>query len=795
MNNFKHFKKLVAVIAAVAAIAAVFSITALAEEIWLLDIDPRYDIDEKFISNSTDTRKHKNPAIMGADKGDIYYLNYSNAQNYYPANELPYFCLAENISIKTADFDKIVLEFDSIWYSSDTDISAKNAAKVYVSTDGGKTYSSEGATFTAEKTDNFTTNIAGGSKTFVYSFTSTDLKAIAGGKDITNIKLVPYGEAADGAFRLVALRIKGYNSDPEPTAPILDQYIYKTNEPVEKSADGKLNGYVIYNTNFENLGGWFSNSAAYTVYTGYINKQRDNLISYGCFPYGVNKVLGATYKYKYTVGASYEVTDLKPNPLEVFSPNMSLDLAPYSSVTVNLTAWIMNYRDPAFNFKAFYSTDNGLSWNNKSYTIDIKETSDIFYTPTYTNNGKIYNISFDLKEIPTSKPITNIVLMPFSDKYNAPNNEAFRMMDFKITGWTDQEIAEPYTVTDYQRGYDTMVIQKMIDDAKAAGKTEVTIPSVNPRDGSNTWLIAKPIVLPSDMTVYVKDCLMQIVKYAYCAVFTVENDYAHGITVDDELKNVNIIGIGDATLRHAHDDKLNKFSMSGRRLPRVNIKQNFVYFRNVNGFRVENLTCIEAAFWNLNFLYCRNGVVNNIYYINNNTVINQDGIDLRTGCNNITISNLYGTTGDDSVAFTALGASTEKRLFVIGKDYDIHDITVKNICTRIVSGCFNLRLLNHDGNKVYNIDVDGIYDTSVDFGKPLAGATVVLGSMSYSSTSEAQKGDLYNVTLKNIVSGVSPAVLVTHPSVYPEHWTAENVTMLKKGATMFFGYNVKNVKS
>ena len=56
----------------------------------------------------------------------------------------------------------------------------------------------------------------------------------------------------------------------------------------------------------------------------------------------------------------------------------------------------------------------------------------------------------------------------------------------------------------------------------------------------------------------------------------------------------------------------------------------------------------------MTFIYCRYGTITDIKFDCSNDAPNQDGIDLRLGCNNIEISDISGAAGDDAVALTAL---------------------------------------------------------------------------------------------------------------------------------------------
>ena len=140
------------------------------------------------------------------------------------------------------------------------------------------------------------------------------------------------------------------------------------------------------------------------------------------------------------------------------------------------------------------------------------------------------------------------------------------------------------------------------------------------------------------------------------------------------------------------------------------------------------------------------------YYIRN-----ADGVDLRIGCNNITIENISGFTQDDTVALTAL-TGFEKNVFVEEKPTDICRVFIKNIVSNSAN-CANIRLTCGDGNKIHDIFIDGMIDTSV--GKPYrASAAIRIDNHRYGKTKKAAHGDMCNVSINNISTRAKAAVEV-----------------------------------
>ena len=81
----------------------------------------------------------------------------------------------------------------------------------------------------------------------------------------------------------------------------------------------------------------------------------------------------------------------------------------------------------------------------------------------------------------------------------------------------------------------------------------------------------------------------------------------------------------------------------------------------VERFSIENIRIKDSHCWAISLERCAFGRVRDIDFASTGskvidgdteTILNQDGLDLRQGCHDITIENITGYTGDDLVAFT-----------------------------------------------------------------------------------------------------------------------------------------------
>ena len=190
----------------------------------------------------------------------------------------------------------------------------------------------------------------------------------------------------------------------------------------------------------------------------------------------------------------------------------------------------------------------------------------------------------------------------------------------------------------------------------------------------------------------------------------------------------------------------------------------------MDGFRIEGIKCQNQRWWAINLLYCKNGYLGGIDFCSDDTAIddcgneyhtlsrnryedirvkNSDGIDLRVGCHDIVIENVTGFTEDDTVAVTGLPLKLEESFKVEGLSTDIHGITIRNI--RAAAFCTIVRLLNQGGIKLYDVTVEGVYDTSDTTTKMEEGLYAVrVGDKHLYSTRHATTEETYGIKIGGV---------------------------------------------
>lgn len=343
---------------------------------------------------------------------------------------------------------------------------------------------------------------------------------------------------------------------------------------------------------------------------------------------------------------------------------------------------------------------------------------------------------------------------------------------------------------------DNESISLAIAEAKLMGKNKVVIPKHNDRTDSDLWVIEDTIYLPNDIEILVDDAHLMLADNVYCNMFANASvSETKDRTLADEQYGITIRGEGNAVLDGGKYNNLSERNSEKDGRPHIS-KNTTVLFVNCRNVTVENISITNQRWWGITNIFVRDSVFRNlciwsdfsrfadgVHYPDEQPrhyeevyVKNSDGIDLRVGCNNIVIENIYGFTQDDTVALTAIGAF-EKRFgyYVDGKDSDIHDVKIKNITAD--SACSIVRLLCNCGNKLYNVDIDGVNHIKDESHIVLGTYAVRISEKAglYQPGAPMVKGDMHDITVRNVFSKCRYGV-----ALYNElcDITVENVTAI-----------------
>lgn len=291
------------------------------------------------------------------------------------------------------------------------------------------------------------------------------------------------------------------------------------------------------------------------------------------------------------------------------------------------------------------------------------------------------------------------------------------------------------------QGTDAQRIQQAVD-AAAVGCGRVSIPRENLAAQSKLWLLDEAIRLPSNMLVELEGCRLKLSDRCRDNFFRSAN-CGLGISPIEASENIHLVGKGGAVLEGA--DRPRATGDAAKTLgeqtygtdagvenesQRSDWRNIGILMASVSNFSIQNIHIVDSHSWAISLEYCSQGTLRDLSFDSRGsktvdgkkeTILNQDGIDLREGCNDILIENISGQTGDDLVALTAI-ANTDRKAgsmaahMVSGGSRStlpgIHNVIIRNVRGHCAGGHHIVRLLNTGGLPMENILIDGLIDTS-----------------------------------------------------------------------------------
>lgn len=319
------------------------------------------------------------------------------------------------------------------------------------------------------------------------------------------------------------------------------------------------------------------------------------------------------------------------------------------------------------------------------------------------------------------------------------------------------------TPNQFTDGSDSDRIEAAIAKAVETGERSIEIPRMNAKSGQPIWLIDRAILLPSDFTLVLRDCLVRLAPGT-------QDNIIRNVGATQEPKEVNrnirIHGIGNAVLSGGLTAHFNPpGDKSGWRTIGV-------LLCNVKHFTLDGFAMDETQSWAISVENgCAHGRISNIAFNSTNKMPNQDGVDVRKGCHDILIENITGVCGDDVVALTGLRSDKPpvpgRVSMQVGGNAptdndDIYNITIRNVQAKCAGGHGIIRLLNHDGIRMYNILVRDIIDTSTA-GEKRVQAAVRIGDTNYSSIRPSELGEMFNIVVDTVMTRGQVGVLIRGP--------------------------------
>jgi len=342
------------------------------------------------------------------------------------------------------------------------------------------------------------------------------------------------------------------------------------------------------------------------------------------------------------------------------------------------------------------------------------------------------------------------------------------------------------------QGSDHERINQAIAAAEGTGK-RVVIPRLNqvvgeaPRD---IWLLDSAVLVRGGTTLVLESCHLKLsdrcrdnfIRSANCGL---------GITGIKPLSDIHIIGVGSVLLEGAEHPRATGDSAKTLgthtygtdagvpgESPTGDWRNIGILLAYVERFSIENVRIKDSHCWGVSLERCAFGRVRDLDFASTQrkmidgkpeTILNQDGLDLRQGCHDIIIENITGYSGDDLVAFTAIlgrgapAGSTESTMVSRADNRgeradDIRNIILRNVCGHCAGGHHIVRLLNAGGLKIHDVILDGLIDTSGSGTR--CKAAVKVGDSNPAWGGVTPLGDTCRVSISNVTSRAQHTILI-----------------------------------
>ena len=366
--------------------------------------------------------------------------------------------------------------------------------------------------------------------------------------------------------------------------------------------------------------------------------------------------------------------------------------------------------------------------------------------------------------------------------------------------------AQSYADPNRYRGSDSERINAAVRDAhKFGGRVRIGRRKPDAVSNRDFWLLDSAILVPGDTVLVISNCRIKLsdrardnwIRSANCVLGKPDVEWISG---------VHIIGEGTAVLEGADHPRStgdgskilrkNKFGMNVIKNGQV-IRETYgtdggkegesqygdwrnigILLARVKNFSIRNLTLRRAHCWAVSLEYCREGQVSGLNFdADENPIIdgrkvtwlNQDGLDLRNGCRDITVENITGHSGDDLIALTAIGSNPRpagqfpSTHFCGGdpdrREQDVFNISIRNIRGYSAGGYMIVRFLNQCGVRMHDIMLDGLLDTSPE--GHVCHAAVKLGDVNYGGP--AKIGETARFKINNIQTHAQHPILLGAP--------------------------------
>ncbi len=370
---------------------------------------------------------------------------------------------------------------------------------------------------------------------------------------------------------------------------------------------------------------------------------------------------------------------------------------------------------------------------------------------------------------------------------------AQRAIRVNSTAWSTNDIT-PNNFT----GSDIVRIQAAINAAKGTTH-KIVIPKRN-SNGTNYWKIDSAIVIPSNMTLILDNCVIQLSDHCRDNMFRSDN-VGVGITNPVWNHNISIVGLGEVLLKGADNprstgDAYRTLTLSpgkgrvsyGSDAGKDGMKQkgdwrnNLIQMAYVDGFDLKNIKIENSHAWAISFERARNAYLSDLRINNPESILvdgiekrvyNKDGINLRHGCKYFRINNITGINGDDLIALSSLDAAPFYHTNGDINSYqvtstewkDSNDDTEQIFITNCQTNYTGVAIRASDNASIHHVYINGIMTKArPDTPPPYGGSpyTILVGGKGYGQASIP--GKINNIYATNLIGDGKSLILVEAPA-------------------------------
>lgn len=347
------------------------------------------------------------------------------------------------------------------------------------------------------------------------------------------------------------------------------------------------------------------------------------------------------------------------------------------------------------------------------------------------------------------------------------------------------------------KGSDTERIQAAIQSAVKTTK-KVVIPIQN-ANGTTIWMIDRAILLPSNITVILDNCTLQLSDKSRDNMFRSDN-VGPGISNPIWNHDISIIGIGEVVLNGADNprstgDAYRTLTLSnekgrvsyGSDAGKEGTKQkgdwrnNMIQIAYVDGFKLRNLSIKNSHAWAISFERSKNVELSTLRFHNPEyipikgqqiKVYNKDGINLRHGCKYFRIDNITGINGDDLIALSSLDAAPYYHNNGDINSYQVtstkwsgpEDDTEQIFITNCQTNYTGVAIRASDQASIHHVYINGVITKArPDTPAPYGGSpyTVLVGGRGYGD--DSVRGKINNIYATNLIGDGKSLILVQSP--------------------------------